>query len=81
MAAFCPNLVGIDTSSKPMKTFLQDVKPDITYYNSDVTEYDIGSAELMVEVKISDQNDPFKTHPTTKASYATVKGPDKHWAE
>ena len=69
MTAFCPNLVGIDTSSKPMKTCLKDIKPDITYYNSsrsDAMEYDIGSAELMVEVKISDQSDPFNDPPNDK---------------
>ena len=65
-----------------MKSFLKDIKPDITYYNSsrsDVMESDIESAELMVEVKMSDQNDPFNNPPNDKTSYATVKGPSRHW--
>ena len=71
MKAFCPNLVGIDTSSTPMTTFSGNncIKPDITYYNSprsDVERADVESAELMIEAKFSEQDDPFKDVPTDK---------------
>ena len=70
MAAFCPDLIGIDTSETPMKTFSgKAIKPDITYYNSvrfNLERADIESAELMVEAKYSEQNDPFKDSPDDK---------------
>ena len=64
MKAFCPKLVGINSSNTPMSTFSgNSIKPDITYYDSslpDVERTGIGAAELMVEVKFNEQDDPFK---------------------
>ena len=68
MKAFYPNLVGFNTSNTPMTTFSGNViKPDITYYNSShsyVKRADVESAELMVEVEFSEQDDPFEEVPT-----------------
>ena len=44
------------------------IKPDITYYNSSpsVEEADVESAELMIEAKFYQDDDPFKEAPTPK---------------
>ena len=53
-----------------MTTFSEmAINPDITYYNaspelSDVERADVQSAELMVEVKFDEQDDPFEEAPT-----------------
>ena len=70
MKAFCPNLVGINTSNTPMPTFSGNaIKPDITYYNSSrstVERADVETAELMIEAKFNQQDDPFEEVPTNK---------------
>ena len=79
MAVFCPDLQGIDTSNTEMKIFSgKTIKLDITYYNSSCSDSEksgVESAELMVEAKISQEDDLFKVSDT---SYATMTGPDKH---
>ena len=45
------------------------IKPDITYYNSprsNAERADVESAELMVEAKSNEQDDPFKVKPTVE---------------
>jgi hypothetical protein len=68
MKNFCPDLVGINTSNTQMTTFFGNViKPDITYYNSPRSKTeraDVESAELMVEAKFNDPDDPFEKVPT-----------------
>ena len=52
-----------------MTTFSNNIiKPDITYYNSSpsVEKADVESAELMIEAKFNDEDDPFKVVPTPK---------------
>ena len=65
MAIFCPELEGSNTSDTQMKTFSNNsIKPDITYYNApSVKKADVESAELMVEAKIHQDDDPFKDVP------------------
>lgn len=64
MKDFCPNLEGVNTSNIPMTTFPgKAIKPDITYYNSpgsDSERAGIEKAELMVEAKFTEFDDPFK---------------------
>ena len=63
MEAFCPNLEGVNTSATPMITFSgKAIKPDITYYSSSGGSRgsDVEGAELMMEVKVNDQDDPFE---------------------
>ena len=73
MEDFCPNLVGINTSNTPMTTFSgKIIKPDITYYNAPHTEVqrdDVESAELMVEAKFNEQDDPFEEVPTNDKGF------------
>ena len=70
MKDFCPNLVGVNTSNTQMTTFSgKTIKPDITYYNSPRTaakRADVEGAELMVEAKFNEQDDPFKEVPTAE---------------
>ena len=69
MEVFCSNLEGINTSNTKMTTFSNNIiKPDITYYNSSpsVEKADVESAELMIEAKFNDEDDPFKVVPTPK---------------
>jgi hypothetical protein len=40
------------------------IKPDINYYNSSESLSDVENAELMVEVKFEEQDDPFEEVPT-----------------
>ena len=79
MAVFCPELEGIDTFDTQMKIFSgRTIKPDITYHNSSCSDSEksgVESAELMVETKVSQEDDLFKVSDT---SYATMTEPDKH---
>ena len=65
MATFCPELEGTNTSDTQMKTFSNNsIQPDITYYNApSIKKADVESAELMVEAKIHQDDDPFKDVP------------------
>ena len=72
MKIYCPNLEGVNTSKTPMTTFSGNViKPDVTYYN--ISRPDkratVESAELMVEAKYDDNDDPFEVHPTDKGLF------------
>ena len=73
MKTFCPHLVGIDTSNTPMTTFSgKTIKPDIIYYNSShssAERADVESAELMVEAKFNQQDDPFREVPLKKEGF------------
>ena len=49
--------------------FGKTIKPDITYYNSphsDAERADVESAELMIEAKFNQQDDPFREVPTVE---------------
>jgi hypothetical protein len=70
MEGFCPKLIGIDTSNTQMTTFSgKIIKPDITYFNSPLPKsggVNVERAELMVEAKFIQQDDPFEEEPTAE---------------
>ena len=66
MTTFCPSLEGVNTSAKSMITFSGNIiKPD-TYHNRSEGSAgsDVEKAELVVEAKFEDLDDPFDDSPS-----------------